>query len=61
MNNKKVESLAIEYTNGEAKVYENVVIKPTPIDNKYFTFQCGPRTFYVNTDKVNAIIVTSSN
>ena len=57
MKDKKKESLAIEYTNGERKSYGDVIIKPTPIDNKYFVFEWGPRTYYVNTDNVNAIIV----
>ena len=58
MKDKRKESITIEYTNREKKAYRNIVIKPTPIDDKYFIFECGPGTYYVNTDNVNVIIIT---
>lgn len=57
MEDKKKESLTIEYVNGETKSYGDVVIKPTPINDKYFVFEWGPRIYYVNTNNVNAIVI----
>lgn len=52
--------LTIEYTNGETKSYENIVVKAVPYDAVYFKFIQGSKTYYVCTHNINAIIIEES-